>query len=297
LAEAPEPEPEPTDDESPVETGRSARAEPEASAHDEFPPEEAAKQESAGLTPAPEEAPQAPAAKSPKSARATDSASSPQERSSHPSKLKSIWGMAAIAAGVLGAVAALISPARVAAIPLGSAGLLLAIAGIYFSLKRKRSGLLLPAIGTLVCLAAISFAIYIGFHNHRDEAAAPPTAQELADRARAARIAQANIGVQFIGIRPAPATAAPADRDTRKYDITFAYKCLATGMSVPRLVGQLRISDASGKEIETLTVFESFPLGLGTTPVQREGRWSLTPATAQLLQGDASQLKVEFDPS
>ena len=196
--------------------------------------------------------------------------------------------MAAIVAGVVGAVTGFIASAHVASIPLSAAGLLLAILGIYFSVKRKRSGLLYPIIGVLVCAGAISLVVYTGLHgSHQGAEAAVPTVQELQERARASRIAQSKIQVQFVSSRPA---------DHGKYALTFAYKCLVSGMSVTGLNGELRISDASGQEIETLVLFASFPQGLGTEPVKREDLWTIKPSTAQFLQGDASQVKVEFDP-
>jgi len=272
-------EPEPAHDESPAAYSAAAEQGP---SEDEFQTEVGGNEEMLGLTPAGEEDDKPAVAKSPQST------SSPQSSSGKASKRKSLWGMAAIAAGVLGAVAVLIAPARVAAIPLSGVGLLLAIAGIYFSLKRKRAGLLLPALGVVVCAAAIALAVYTWLHSaHQGQETPVPTFQELEDRARAARVAQFNIGVQLVSVRP----------DGGKYALTFAYKCLDSRTSVTGLDGRLRISDASGKLIESLSVFELFPLGLGVTPVQREGRWTLQPDTARLLEADPSQLKVEFDPS
>jgi hypothetical protein len=260
-------EPEASDDEPPPDGGHAALADDETPAH-----EEGVQEEPAGLMPAPDETLEAPTAKPAQSAAST-------------SKPKSIWGMAAIAAGVLAAVAGFIAPARVAAVPLASAGLLLAALGIYLALKRKRSGLLLPAIGIIVCAAAIGLVVYTGLQKGHAQEAPAPTVEELQDRARADRIAHSNIQVQFISIRPA---------EKGKYDLTFAYKCLA-GMATG-INGRLLINDANGKEITTLAVFQSFPQGLGTDAVRRENRWALDDATAQPLQGDASQLKVQFDP-
>jgi hypothetical protein len=228
--------------------------------------------------PASEEVPKAPDVKAAPPIKATPSSK----------RRKSLWGMLAIAAGVLGAAANFIAPARVASIPLCGAGLLLGIAGVYFALKRKRAGFVLPIIGVIICAAATALVVYDWPHGNRlGQEAATPTAQELADRARAQRIAQANIQVQFVSLRPA---------EGGKYDLTFSYKCLTNGMSVSRLDGELRISDASGHEIETLGAFESFSPSLGNEPVRREDRWTIDPSTAQRLQEDASQLKVEFDP-
>jgi hypothetical protein len=256
-------EPESAYDEPPMDGGHSALAEVEAPAIHEGP---------AALTPAPDEILESPSTKSAPSASAT-------------SRSKSIWGIAAIAAGVLGVVAGFITPARVAAIPLASVGLLLAVAGTYFAVKRKRAALLLPAIGIVVCAAAVGLTVYTVIQKSHHGETVPPTLAELQDRARADRVAHSNIQVQFVGIRPA---------GKGKYDVTFAYKCIA-GM-VTGLNGRLRINDANGKEVTTLATLQSFPQGLSTDPVRRENRWALDDPTAAALQGDASQLKVEYDP-